>query len=87
MKRRRSKRSLKRRYGHANWSAPRSGVHRLLDVPASKGEVVVMEYPHFAEVVVAPASGRMSAEMSFPSASQAKQWGEQQAKKLLGVAT
>ena len=81
MKRRRRS-ALRRRYGRANWSAPRGGVSRLLDVPAKKGEVVVMAYPHFVEVTVAPASGRMSAEMSFKDAELAKRWGEDQARRM-----
>lgn len=84
-RRRRSK--LRRRYGRARWSS--GDVQRLLDVPPSKGEVVVTAYPHFSEVVVAPSSGKMSAEMSFfgdANAAEARAWGEQQARRLLGVA-
>jgi hypothetical protein len=84
MKRRRS--SLKRRYGRAasghRWASLTTGVYRLVDVPPSKGEVMVFEYPHFAEVSVAPATGRMSAEMSLPSVDKAKKWGEEQAKRM-----
>jgi len=85
VKRRRG--ALRRRYGHSSpgglrWSEPRRGTQRLLDVPASKGEVVVTTYPHFVEAVVAPASGTMSAEMVFKSTGDAMAWGESQAKRM-----
>lgn len=84
MKRRR--RGLKRRYGRAHWSP--GDVQRLLDVPASKGEVTISRYPHFTEAVVAPARGSSSSEMAFFGEDrdvQAKLWGERQAKRFLGV--
>lgn len=84
MKRRR--RGLKRRYGRAHWSP--GDVQRLLDVPASKGEVIVSHHPHFTEVVAAPARGSSSSEMVFygdDRDTQARIWGERQAKRFLGV--
>ena len=85
MKRRR--RGLKRRYGRAHWSP--GDVQRLLDVPASKGEVIVSRLPNFTEVVAAPARGSTSSEMVFfgeERDAKARTWGERQAKKFLGVA-
>ena len=57
-------------------------MQRLLDVPPSKGEVIVTVFPHFVEAVAAPARGTMSAEMSFKSPEEARQWGERQARRL-----
>jgi hypothetical protein len=82
----RSKKGLRRRYGRAHWSS--GDVQRLLDVPASKGEVIVSRYPNFTEVVAAPARGSASSEMVFFGTdrdSQAKVWGERQAKRFLGA--
>ena len=82
----RSKKGLRRRYGRAHWSS--GDVQRLLDVPASKGEVIVSRYPNFTEVVAAPSSGTASTEMVFfgiDRDSQAKTWGERQAKRFLGA--
>jgi hypothetical protein len=83
---RRSKKGLRRRYGRAHWSP--GDVQRLLDVPASKGEVIVSRYPNFTEVVAAPARGSASSEMVFFGNDRdvkAKIWGERQAKNFLGV--
>lgn len=83
---RRGARALKKRYGRSSsgfrWSSPAGGVQRLLSVAPSKGEVIVTAFPHFADVVVVPAKGQMSVEMSFPSASAARLWGEHQAKRF-----
>jgi hypothetical protein len=82
----RSKKGLRRRYGRAHWSS--GDVQRLLDVPASKGEVIVSHHPHFTEAVAAPARGSSSSEMVFygnDRDAQAKIWGERQAKRFLGV--
>ena len=86
MNRRRSRKGLRRRYGRAHWSS--GDVQRLLDVPASKGEVIVSRHPHFTEVVAAPAHGSASSEMVFYGSDrdvQAKIWGERQAKRFLGA--
>ena len=85
MKRRHAK--LRRRYGRARWTP--GDVQRLLDVPASQGEVIVFHYPHFTEAVVAPAHGTSSSEMAFYGNDRdvkARDWSERQAKRFLGVA-
>jgi hypothetical protein len=79
--------ALRRRYGRSSgssfrWSPPQNGAQRLLDVPYSNGEVIVMAYPHFAEVSVVPARGQTSAEMSFSTPADARRWGEVQAKRF-----
>ena len=82
----RSKKGLRRRYGRARWTS--GDVQRLLDVPASKGEVIVSRYPHFTEVLVAPARGSSSSEMAFfgdGRDEKARSWGEREAKRFLGV--
>lgn len=82
----RARRGLRRRYGRAHWSP--GDVQRLLDVPASSGEVIVSKFPNFTEVVAAPARGSSSTEMTFFGDDRdvrAKIWGERQAKKFLGV--
>jgi hypothetical protein len=85
VKRRRHGRALRRRYGRSSgtfrWSEPRRGVQHLLGV---RGDVIVAAYPHFVEASVAPPSGTMSAEMSFPAtqAEKAKTWAEDQARRL-----
>jgi hypothetical protein len=84
--RRRSKKGLRRRYGRANWTS--GDVQRLLDVPVSKGEVIVSRFPNFTEVVAVPARGSSSTEMVFFGSdrdTQAKVWGERQAKRFLGA--
>jgi hypothetical protein len=84
---RRRRRSLKKRYGRARWTS--GDVQRLLDVPATKGEVIASRYPHFTEVLVAPARGSSSSEMVFfgdDRDEKARVWGEREAKRFLGVA-